>query len=196
MILSGDETSISSKTSIKSNPFLDIHNSFKHPFDLDLLRCEPIYECQFQHYISKLDRHETKNTDSDLLKVSYYSIFKEFDEETSRRLFDNCKRNGTTIQGVLCISRAIWLINEKLGLSNCLSEGKISEVEYLDNVIMDNRYYFGLSQDDVFNGAATISWILSLKFDGDLWKMASDISNDIKQFRADNSGDYIFIENF
>ena len=81
------------------------------------------------------------------------------------------------------------MINEKLGLSNCLNEGKISEVEYLDNVIMDNRYYFGLSQDDVFNGAATISWIRSLKFDGDLWKMASDISNDIKQFRADNSGD-------
>jgi hypothetical protein len=57
---------------------------------------------------------------------------------------------------------------------------------------MDNRYYFGLSQDDVFNGAATISWLRSLKFDGDLWEMALDISNDIKQFRADNSGDYIF----
>lgn len=169
--------------SVTSKPFLDIHNNLEHPYNIDELKLEKPHECQFQLYLNKLDRHETNHDNLSAVKTPYYCIFKELDESESRSLFENCKLNATTVQGILSVAKAIWIINEKLDLSKATDP-----IDYENMVVMDMRYYFGLSSEDVFKGASTITWPEVFDLDENLWKLATKTSEIIKKSRNDNQG--------
>ena len=170
---------------VETKPFLDVHKELKHPFDIDALKSEPVYECPFQHYIHKLEHRETNAANMKTYdRVPIITVFRELNEDTSRSLLKSCKLNGTTLQGVMSVLSAIWLINEKLG------DDFQAPIDFQHVVLIDLRYHLGLRSDDVCKASSHFYIRQTIGLNSNLWQLAAELSNKIQLYKKEHEGRY------
>lgn len=170
--------------SVKSKPILDLFSDLKHSYDIESLRKEPVFKCEYHLFMKSLDRHETNEANLNLYRIPYISEFFQFDEQQSEKLFRNCKLNSTTVQGVISVANMLALINEK----NDLKDSN-NPIDCLNVALVDMRYLFGLEIDDVFKAPSCLTWVETLtNRDVNLWNIAANVSKRLREMRNSNEG--------
>lgn len=165
----------------ESKPFLNVHETFEHLYDINSLKSESVIQDEFHLNLNTIKSEE--NVKEEFSQNTSYSCYYQFDEEQTKSLLNNCRANKTTIQGVISLAVTIALINEKIDLTTIDS----GYVECLNSVPCDMRYYFGLEYDDLIKGAASLCWMQKVD-NGNLWKMASEATEKMRELKQSNDG--------
>lgn len=156
---------------IESKPKLDLLTNLEHSFDLDELRREAAFECEFHSNLAKLEYPDTDETRLGIYKTNFLSEYAQLDERTTRSLVSNCKINRTSVQAVLSVANMITLMNETRSTSLSSKEAK----SCLHSIPIDMRYHFGLAADDLIKGSAFLVWLQRLDVDQELWEAARSL---------------------
>lgn len=173
-------------SNVESRPFLNVHDKIDHLYNLDAFKSVPAYKDIFQETFAKL---EYKETDVDILetfKGLNYKLIGEYiqlSENESKSLFENCKANKVTVQGVLSTINLICMLNETMDLGDLNGT-----IKCMNMALCDMRYYFGLDTDDVIKGAAYMQWLQTPNKDEDLWELALSTTKSIHEMKKANVG--------
>lgn len=135
--------------SVEKKTFLNIHQEVLKLSDPDKLRAEPVFVDK-RH--SEFGEKQVREEDTGLverIRSSSVGHYAQLDEKQSRDLFEKCKRNGVSIQGLLSVAKMISLINETSTSSSDDSSGKF---KILNSIPCDMRYYLNLNADDLIKG--------------------------------------------
>lgn len=126
---------------------MHVHEKLDNLYDYDALKSEPLLE-DFKHFeFSQKKVLETKTDYLNVLLTSFVGHFWEMSELDSQALFENCRKNNTTVQGLLSVAKMILLINETI---NNIKD--IDSFQVLNAIPCDMRYYFNLEGDDLIKG--------------------------------------------
>ena len=115
-------------------------------------------------------------------RVPIITLFRELNEDTRRSLLKSCKLNVTTLQGVMSVLSAIWLINEKLG------DDFQDPIDFQHVVLIDLRYHLGLQSDDVCKASSHFYIRQTIGLDSNLWQLAAELSNKIQLYKKEHEG--------
>lgn len=164
---------------IESKPFIDIHETFEHSINVESLKNEPLFSCQYQDYVKNLIIPEENP-----LSLSRLSEFMQLDEKTTESFLKNCKLNKSTVQGAFSIAVTLVLMNEKINLSD------IDEPTTCLNCIPCNmRYLFDLKNDDLIYSVGNFSWNQVIKNKHQrVWDLISDATKTVHELKDSNEG--------
>lgn len=160
----------------EAKPFLDIHGNYVHSYELEKLKSEPICK-DFIETVKPIDTSKTTSNDP-FVSAKFF----QFDATTTKRLTDNCKANGTTVQGAL--STAIMLAH--LNYKNTLS-GK-----FINSCPCNMRPYVmasnAVSKDDIICGSAALIWEYDVSPSETMWQAVEKTSGAIKKALEEKYG--------
>lgn len=174
---------------------LDIFKKFDETINLDsimdvdsLKKHQPLQIDQFHHFYSSLDmRSESDDHEHVLLKSSKLFVFSHFlklDETSSQTLFENCRKMKCSIQGMQSLAFALCLINEKL---NLISDN-VKNINLFNLIPCNVRPFFDVPNNDLMICFGILSWYENLDLSEPLWKLASKMTQKIKEMQNANEG--------
>lgn len=168
---------------VKSKKFLEVQNKFDHQFDIELLKSEPVYEDLNHNYFNQLKYFEKNQSNLNLFKTSFIGHCFQLSETDSEVFLKKCKENQSSVQGVLSAAKMISLVLECPHLLNFQDR-----IEILNAVMCDMRYYFGLENDDLIKGAASLYWIQEFGRLDKFWEIASFATKEVNRQKNQNLG--------
>jgi hypothetical protein len=163
---------------IKSRIFHNIHGNYDI-FDLDSLKKEKLID----NTIEGLKPLSLLSDDSSINPI-IESVFHQLNENLTKSLIENCKKNKPTIQGVLSTALALSLLKDKL---DNLSDEPIRLVNSCPCNMRD-MLKPKLEKEDIVCGSAALIWLDEINASSVLWDLALNTTNSIKKARDDNYG--------